>query len=649
MQSNVNEDTYPKLMRGCASRIGNRPAFREKEFGIWQTTSWSEVRHSVAAFAGGLAARGVVRGDRAMVIGSNRPRLYQAISALQSLGVIPIPTYSDSVAEEMQYVIEHAEATIVVAEDQEQVDKVLEVIDRCPAIRLIIYDDDRGLRDYDADLVVSYDSVQQQGREYNQKNPEFFEAEVDKGKASDTAVLLYTSGTTGRPKGVVLSHDNIISNTRAVVELEQFNEKDSVIAYLPMAWIVDYFISYSTAHVCGLCVCCPESTETLEQDKQEIGPTFHFTSPRVLEMARTEIMIRMEDGSKLKRRMFRYFVDVAERIGIDIAEKRDVSFKDKMLYRLGDIMVYGPLRNMLGYTRTRLIWTAGEAIGPDMFNFYRSLGLHLKQVYGQTEASPFVTAQPDNEVRPDTVGKPLSGVEVMISDAGEVLYRGPGVFQEYYKNPDATSETKSDAGWVHTGDTGFFDDEGHLKIIDRAKDVGKLTSGAMFAPKYIENKIKFFPEILEAVSIGHDRDFVTAMVNIDLGAVGDWAERRGLSYASYQELAGHPDVYELVEERLRQVNLDLAADELLSSSQIRRFLILHKELDADDGELTRTRKVRRRIIAERYEPLIEALYGGQEQCHIETEVTFEDGRTGMIGGDLKIRDVEVFDRVAKAG
>lgn len=648
MQSDLQNDTYPKLMRQCATSIGNRPAFREKEFGIWQTTSWSEVRNSVASFAGGLAARGVVRGDRAMVIGRNRPRLYQAISALQSLGAIPIPTYADSVADEMQYVIEHAEATIVVAEDQEQVDKILEVIDRCPAVRLIIYDDDRGLRDYDPELVVSYDSVGQQGQEFNQQNPGYFEAEVDKGQAGDTAVLLYTSGTTGRPKGVVLSHENVISNTRAVAELERLTEKDSVVAYLPMAWVVDYFISYSTAHVCGLCVCCPESAETLDHDKQEIGPTFHFTSPRVLEMSRTEIMIRMEDSGKFKRKMFHYFIDVAERIGIDIAEKRQVSFKDRLVYRLGDIMVYGPLRNMLGYTRTRLIWTAGEAIGPDMFNFYRSLGLHLKQVYGQTEASPFVTAQPDNEVRPDTVGKPLSGVEVKISEDGEVLYRGPGVFQEYYKNPEATRETKTEQGWVRTGDTGFFDDEGHLKIIDRAKDVGKLVGGAMFAPKYIENKLKFFPEILEAVSIGHEREYVTAMINIDLGAVGDWAERRGLSYASYQELAGHPDVYDLVAERLRRVNMDLAADELLSSSQVRRFLVLHKELDADDGELTRTRKVRRRIIAERYEPLLDALYGGQEQCHIETAVTFEDGRVGTISGDLKIRDVEVFDSVAKA-
>jgi len=649
MQSESSSDTYPKLMRRCAERFGKRPAFREKEFGIWQTTSWSDVRSGVREFAGGLAHRGIRRGDRVMVIGHNRPRLYQAMSAIQSLGAIPIPTYADSVAEEMQYVIEHADARAIIAEDQEQVDKVLEVIDRCPAVEFIVYDDDRGMRDYNDERVESYDSVQAEGRSFNEKNPEFFESEIDKGAGGDTAVLLYTSGTTGRPKGVVLSHDNIISNTRAVAELENLSETDSVIAYLPMAWIVDYFISYSTAHVCGLCVCCPESIETLEHDKQEIGPTFHFTSPRVLETSRTELMIRMEDGGRLKRRMFRFFIDVAERVGIDVAEKRSLGFKDRLLYRLGDIMVYGPLRNMLGYTRTRLIWTAGEAIGPDMFNFYRSLGLHLKQVYGQTEASPFVTAQPDGEIRPDTVGKPLSGVEVRIDDGGEVLYRGPGVFQEYFKNPDATAETKSGEGWVRTGDTGFFDNDGHLKIIDRLKDVGQLNDGSMFAPKYIENKLKFFPEVLEAVTVGHERDYVTAMINIDLGAVGDWAERRGLSYASYQELASHEDVYELIMARVRQVNVDLSTDEQLSASQIRRFLVLHKELDADDGELTRTRKVRRRIIAERYEPLIDAFYSNKDHCHIETEVTFEDGRTGAISGDLKIRDVEVFDAVQKTG
>jgi len=636
-------------MRDCVERFGKRPAFREKEFGIWQTTSWSDVRSSVREFAGGLANRGIGRGDRVMVIGRNRPRLYQAMSAIQSLGAIPIPTYADSVAEEMQYVIEHAEAKAIIAEDQEQVDKVLEVLDRCPAVQFVVYDDDRGMRDYDNSFVVSYDSVKADGLKFYESNADFFESEIEKGVGSDTAVLLYTSGTTGRPKGVVLSHDNIISNTRAVAELEKLNEKDSVIAYLPMAWVVDYFISYSTAHVCGLCVCCPESTETLEHDKQEIGPTFHFTSPRVLETARTELMIRMEDGSKIKRRMFRYFIDVAERVGIDIAEGRSLEFKDKILYRLGELMVYGPLRNMLGYTRTRLIWTAGEAIGPDMFNFYRSLGLHLKQVYGQTEASPFVTAQPDGEIRPDTVGKPLSGVEVSIADDGEVMYRGPGVFQEYFKNPDATADAKSQEGWVRTGDTGFFDNDGHLKIIDRLKDVGQLNDGAMFAPKYIENKLKFFPEILEAVTVGHGRDYVTAMINIDLGAVGDWAERRGLSYASYQELAAHEDVYERIMACVRQVNIDLSTDPQLSASQIRRFLVLHKELDADDGELTRTRKVRRRIIAERYEPLIDAFYSNQERCSIETEVTFEDGRTGTIAGDLKILDVEVFDAVAKAG
>lgn len=641
-------DTFPKLLRDRATQFATRPAIREKEYGIWQSWTWSQYNTEVRDFANGLAARGLSRADKLMIIGGNRPRLYWAVGAAQALGAIPIPTYADSVAEEMQYVIEHAEASVIVAEDQEQVDKVLEVIDRCPSIKLIIYCDPRGLRDYDPDQIVSFDDIQEQGREWAKSHSSHLDDSIDAGTSADTSVMLYTSGTTGRPKGVVLSHGNVMSNAKAMAQFEGLNEKDSVVAYLPMAWIVDHFISYAQQHITGYCVCCPESPETFEHDKLEIGPTYHFTSPRVLEDSRTQLMIRMEDAGSIKRRMFGYFMKVAERSGVAIMEGESVPIGDRIAYGFGKLFVYGPLKNMLGASRTRLTYTAGEAIGPDMFNFYRGLGIHLKQVYGQTEASPFVTVQPNDQIRSDTVGIPVEHVEVKLGEGGEVMYRGPGVFQEYYKNPEATASAKTPDGWVFTGDTGIFDRDGHLKIIDRTKDVGEMADGSMFAPKYVENKLKFFPEIMEAVTFGDSRDYATAFINIDLGAVGDWAERRGLSYTSYQELAGHPDVYELIGKCVAQVNQDLAADDQLSSSQVRRFLVLHKELDADDGELTRTRKVRRNIIAERYQSLIDALYSDSKRCQIETEVTFEDGRKGTIAGDIRIDTVETFEPLAKA-
>ncbi|KAA3632696.1 MAG: long-chain fatty acid--CoA ligase [Proteobacteria bacterium] len=641
-------DTFPKMLRHQAGRIADRPAIMEKDYGIWQTWSWSDYRDEVNRFAAGLSSLGFKRGDKLFIIGQNRPRLYFAIAAAQALGGVPVPTYYDSVAEEMKFVIGHAGARFVLAEDQEQVDKVLEVKDECPHVEMIIYDDERGLSGYDPDIVRSFESIQSLGDEQLATDTRLVEREIDEGKGTDTSVILYTSGTTGQPKGVVLTYDNIRSIAQVCVDLEGLDENDSVIAYLPMAWIVDHFISYAQAHIAGFCVCCPESEATVMQDSREIGPTYHFTSPRVLENQRTSIMIRMEDASALKRRMFHYFLDVAKRCLEARLGGREIGLKDRILYAIGKFLVYEPLKNQLGYSRTRLTYTAGEAIGPDMFDFYRSIGIHLKQVYGQTEASPFVTVQPNDEVRSDTVGKPIEGVEIKLSEDGEVLFRSPGVFHSYYKNPESTASAKTEDGWVRTGDAGIFDHAGHLKIIDRTKDVGRLNNGSLFAPKYIENKLKFFPYILEAVAIGDNRDEVTAFINIDLSAVGDWAERRGLAYSSYQELAAHPDTYDLIEQCLEKVNADLAEDDMLADSQVRRFLILHKELDADDGELTRTRKLRRRIIAERYDPLIKALYDGSEHCELSVEVTFEDGRKGSLKGDLRIVPVKVFDKMARS-
>jgi len=539
-------------------------------------------------------------------------------------------------------VVEHAEARFALAEDQEQVDKLLEIRETVPRLEQIIYEDTRGLRNYGQDFLHSYETVQEMGREYDRANPGFHEKSVAGGKGADTSVMLYTSGTTGKPKGVVLTHDNVMRTARNNQEMENLGAKDEILAYLPMAWVGDHIFSFGQNYTAGFCVNCPESAATVMQDLRDIGPTYFFAPPRIFENILTTVMVRMEDAAPIKRRLFHYFMDLAQRAGTRILDGKPVSARDRLLYWLGNLLVYAPLKNTLGFSRIRLAYTAGEAIGPDIFDFFRALGINLKQLYGMTEASVFVTLQPNGQVDPETVGTPAPGVEVKIAEDGEVLFRGPGVFQEYYKSPEATAETKDADGWVHTGDAGLFNEAGHLKIIDRAKDVGKLGDGTLVAPKYIENKLKFFPDIKEAVAFGNERDYVAAFVNIDLVAMGNWAERHNIAYASYQELAAHPQVQEIVRQHVEQVNRDLSQDPNLGGSQIKRFLVLHKELDADDGELTRTLKVRRSFIADRYAELIESLYSDREECHVETEVTFEDGRKGVIAADLKIISAETF-------
>ncbi len=631
-----------------AQQRAGKAAVREKDLGIWQSWTWAQMQDEIFALANGLASMGFRHGDKLAIIGSNRPRLYWGMTAAQCLGGIPVPVYQDSVAEEMAYVLHHAEATFVLAEDQEQVDKVLEIQDQCPSVKTIIYDDPSGLRDYDHTDLNDFDEVQEKGRSFAKENPDYLLTQINQCKGSDVSIFLYTSGTTGKPKGVVLTNDNIIITARNSAYMDGLIDEDEVLAYLPMAWVGDNIFSYGQAYVIGFCINCPESEHTVATDLREIGPTFYFAPPRVFEGLLTNVMIRMEDAGKFKQWLFNYFMNIANQTGVKVLNKQSVSFIEGLKYSLGELLVYGPLKNTMGFNRIRIAYTAGEAIGPEIFDFFRSLGINIKQLYGQTEAAVFITAQPDGEVYADTVGKPSPEVEVKITKQGEVIYRGPGVFQSYYKNPEATSETKDEEGWVKTGDAGYFDDNGHLKIIDRVKDVGKLNSGAMFAPKYIENKLKFFPQIKEAVTFGHEKDFVTAMINIDLDAVGNWAERNNIPYSSYQELAAHPQVFGMMLKNIEQVNQDLANDEQLSASQVKRFLILHKELDADDGELTRTRKVRRRIISEKYDDLLAALYSDKDQCHVKTEVTFEDGRKGFIEADLEIKNLQTFETLKKA-
>ena len=636
-QNGSDRDTFPKLLSELRRTRGDRPAYREKEYGIWQTHTWSKVGEQVGLLAAGLADLGFVRGDRLIVVGDNRPRLYWAMCAAQSLGGVPVPVYQDSVAVELAYVVEHAGARFAIAENQEQVDKLLEIQKTVPGLRTIVYDDPRGMRHYEG--LLSYAEVQKRGAGVLNTVPHAVASEVAKGQGSDDAIMLYTSGTTGRPKGEVLSYDNLIWAAKAGAEYDGLKAGDELLSYLPMAWVGDHLFSYAQGYVLGLVVNCPESAATVMTDLREIGPTYYFAPPRVLENLITQVTIRMEDAGWLKRRLFQYFMTHARRVGSALLDGAAMSLSDRLLYGLGDLLVYGPLKNTLGMSRVRVAYTAGEAVGPEIFNFYRALGVNMKQLYGQTESSVFVTIHPNGEVYSETVGKPVSQVELRIADSGEVLYRSPGVFKEYFKNPEATLKAKTADGWVHTGDAGYLDERGHLRIIDRAADVGKLNDGTLFAPKFIENKLKFFPHINEAVAFGQGRDFVAVFVNIDMVAVGDWAERRNIAYASYQELARHKDVYGLIQSEIEQVNRDLAADPRMAGAQIRRFLILHKALDADDGELTRTNKVRRGFIGERYKVLVDALYTRAAEIHIKVDVTFEDGRKGTIEGDIEIRDV----------
>jgi long-chain acyl-CoA synthetase len=636
-------DTFSKLLIRNAELFGSRPAMRHKDLGIWQTWTWGQVLDIVRAYAVGLHRLGIKRGETIGIVGGNRPKLYWSVMAGQMLGAIPVPVYADAVADELAYVLSHAEVRFAAVEDQEQVDKLLSVMPRLPKLEQMFYDEKRGLRDYDHTRLHSMDDIIADGRKALAEDPKvaaWLDAEIAASKGSDPSIIIYTSGTTGASKGVMLTNEGSINAATDTVKFDKLTENDVALAYLPLAWVGDHYLNYAQGMVAGFCTACPENPDTAMADLREIGPSFYFAPPRTLELLLTRVMIRMEDAGFLKRKMFHYFIGVARRYGERILNGQPVPLAGRMLYAIGNVLVYGPLKNVLGFSRVRTAYTAGEAIGPDLFNFYRSIGLNLKQLYGQTEAFLYLTAHPDGQIYSDTVGPAFPNVDLRIAENGEVQFKSPGMFAGYYRDEAKTAEALTPDGYIKTGDAGFIDEKtGHLKIIDRAKDVGKLNDGTLFPPKYIENKLKFFPNIREAVAYGDKCDFVAVMLNIDLTAVGSWAERNNVVYGSYQELAGHSQVYDMIAEHVAEVNRSLAQDKKTAGAQIKRFLILHKELDADDGELTRTQKVRRGFIAERYAPLVKALYDGSKEADIATEVTFEDGRKGTISARVKIRDM----------
>ena len=625
--------TLPRLLVRNAREFGDRPAVREKDRGIWQTCTWREYHDHVRDFALGLAALGFRRGETLSVIGDNRPRLYWAQRAAQALGGIAVPVYQDSIARELGYVWRHADVSVIVAEDQEQVDKVLSLKAELPMLRHVIYDDPRGMWQYRFPWLKSFAEVEDLGREFGRQHPGYLGAEIEKGHADDVAIICYTSGTTGTPKGAMLTHANAIATATAFLSATDIRGSDEWLAYLPMAWIGEVFYTLVLPLMVGFPCNCPESPETVQRDLREVGPTIFLAPPRIWENMLTSVQVKGADAPRLKRWAFERFRAVAEQVESLRAEGRAAPFGLRLAHALGEFFVYGSVRDQLGLRRVRWALTGGAPLGPDTFGFFRAFGVNLKQVYGSTEVSALVSVQPDGEANPTTVGRPCPGIEVKIGDRGEVLVRSPGIFKGYFKAPEATLEVIDGEGWFHTGDAGFLDPRGHLVIIDRAKDVGALADGTPFAPQFVENKLKFSPYIREAVAFGHDRPCVSAMIAIDLATIGSWAERRGIAYTSYTDLSQKREVGELIREEIRRCNATLP-----EATKIRRFLLLNKDLDPDDAEITRTRKVRRRYIAEKYAPIIDALYSGRDEVEITTTITYEDGRQGMIQARIQIQD-----------
>ena len=627
--------TLPQLLRANAARLGERTALREKDLGIWQPYSWRQYWQNVHDLALGLAAYGFARGDKLSVIGENRPRLYFAQMAASSLGGIAVPVYQDAIASELAYVLAHAETSVIVAEDQEQVDKILSLKDQLPALKLLVYDDARGLRNYDDKLLKSFEEVQAAGRDFGAAHPGYVEESVTAGTIHDLTLFSYTSGTTSRPKGVMLSHLNLLGPAESFAEDEKLTPQDEHLAYLPMAWIGNSLFSLALHQLVGFTLNFPEKPETVRRDLRELGPTVSLAPPRLWENALTDILVRANDASPMKRRLFHYFRGVAERAQQREAAGQGLSFGLRALRAIGEFMVYAPLRDQLGLRRSRLVYTGGAPLGADTFRFFRAIGVNLKQVYGATELSGLCAVQRDGEVDPDTVGRMLRGMTVRIDDGGEVLVRSPGVFQGYYKQPEASAEAVTADGWLRTGDAGFVDRKGHLAIIDRARDVGKLADGTALAPQFLENKLKFSPYIGEAVVFGDGRPFVAAIIAIDAGTVGNWAERQNLAYTSFQDLAGRPDVRLLIRDEIRKCNASVP-----ESIRIRRFLVLNKEFDADDDEITRTRKIRRRFVAEKYGAIVDAFYRDVAEVEVSAAITYEDGRKAVLHSTIAIGDVD---------
>jgi len=625
--------TLPQYLVRNAREYPTASALREKEKGIWQEWSWADYLAHVRAVALGLVSLGFGRDDKLAILSDNRPQVYAAMVAAQVVGGIPVPVFQDSIAREIQYVIDHADAKIVFAEDQEQVDKILELKGSLPKVAKVIYEDPKGLRHYTDPLLMSLEQLEGLGRKLDGERPGLFEELVRSTKSEDVALICYTSGTTGAPKGAMISHANLVSAIEGILQVEHYGRTDQMLAYLPPAWIGDTFWSLAGSLIVGCTVNCPERPETVLENLREIGPHFMVAPPRIWENLVSTVQVKMADASWVKRRLYRSLMPAGEEVARRTMEKRPISLRLRVLRALGEFLVFAPLRDHLGFRRTRYAYTGGAPLGPEIFLFFRSLGINLKQVYGQCEITGVSCVQRDGDVKLGTVGKPFPNTEVRLTEAGEVLTRSPGVFLGYYKNAEATAATVRD-GWLYSGDAALFDQDGHLIVIDRAKDVTALADGTKFAPQYIENKLKFSPYIREAVAVGQDRPYVGAMINIDMENVGKWAERRQIAYTTYTDLAQKPEVYDLIAEEVERVNRDLP-----EGTRISKYLLLHKELDPDDEEVTRTRKVRRGFVATKYADIINALYAEAAAVGVTSVITYQDGRQATVRTELAIRRV----------
>ena len=629
----ASDTTLPRVLAANAKALGDVVALREKDRGIWQQTTWAQWLDEVLCCAAGLEALGFVPGDALLTVGDNRPHLYSGMLAAGALRGFAMPVYPDAAPDEVRHSIQASEVRFVLAEDQEQVDKILDLRESCPSVQHVIYDDPRGLGAYQAPGLLSWAKLQELGAQRLQREPALRDALIDRAGPDDPAAFIHSSGTTGRPKGVVLSQRNILSGVANAHRAKAFDFGEEVLAYLPMAWVGDFAFTVGAGIALHFTINVPESPETVLHDLREIAPTFYLAAPRSWDNLLTMVQVRMEDSTRLKKALYDFFMQQAIARERALLKGREPSSAQKLMRPLGEWLIYGPIKDQLGLTRVQHAFTGGEAIGEDTFVFYRALGVQLRQLYGQTGSSAFNAMQEPGEVRLHTVGRPLPGVEARIADNGEIQVRSGSVFRGYHRNDEATREALQD-GWLHTGDAGYLEPNGHLVVLGRLSEVVHTAQGERYIPNYIENRLKFSPWVKDVAVLGKGRDRLSAIVCIDKEPVGHWAELRGISYMSYADLSQKPEVIALVKAAVERVNATLP-----DALKLRHFVSLHKEFDADDGEITRTRKLRRNVVEERYAPIIEAIYDGQATVTMKAQIVYETGETGVTERELRVTEV----------
>ncbi len=626
-------ETLPQFLVQHAEKNPEKTALRERNYGIWQALTWAQYRDHVKFFALGLHTLGLLPEETIAIIGDNRPEWVISELAAQSVGAKSIGIYQDAVVKEMIYIFNHSLVSFVVVEDQEQVDKIIEMWDELEGIRKVVYYDPKGLSNYSEDYLISFLDVEQKGREFDEANPGWWDRKVAEGKETDLCILSTTSGTTGNPKLAMLTHRNLLTMGANLMSIDPIAPDDEFVSFLPLAWIGEQMMSLACGLQIGFTINFPEEPETVQHDIREIGPQAMFSPPRIWENFVSQVQVKIEDSTRFKQFMYRWALEVGYEMADMRFKKEEPSFGMKAKYWLADWTVFQEIKDQLGLRHLDRAYTGGAALGPDVFRFFHALGVNLKQIYGQTETSGISVVHRDGDIKFQTVGTPIPETDIKIAESGEILVKSPAVMIGYYRNEEATKDSLED-GWLHTGDAGYFDEDGHLIVIDRAKDVMTLHDGTKFSPQFIENKLKFSPYVKEAVVFGGDWPFVTAMLNIDFANVGKWAENNLIAYTTYTDLAQKEQVYALVRERVEEANADLPP-----AARIRRFVLLHKELDADDAELTRTRKVRRNVIAERYEEIVSALYSQNLHLNIESVITYQDGRTATLKTRLRLEDM----------